>query len=62
MFTIVIPVSVVAVEGMDIDEIIQREFQVRKDSQDRTWGTPLFKGLDMKADPMKKSEKEHCRR
>jgi hypothetical protein len=34
----VISASVVAAERMNIDEITQREFRVRKDSQDRTLG------------------------
>lgn len=63
MFTIVIPASVVAVEGMDLDGIIQREnLQREKTAKAEHWGTPIFKGPDMQADPRKKSEKGHHRR
>lgn len=44
LFTIVISASVVAAERMNIDEITQREFRVRKDSQDRTLGNSSVQG------------------
>lgn len=48
LFALVIPASVVTVEGMDLDRIIQREnLELKKRTKTEHWGIPAFKGPDM---------------